>query len=136
MTRTRVTTCLRQARALARVRLFSRCTRISMQMVVPFPRALSMTQDPPSDFTLSVIVVRPKPFGVAGSMPLPSSLIVKRSTVDWRLAPLRRCPLSFHKVDGKVVGIPVADGVGDPFLDGAIEREVDRLAIGFGKPAC
>src|SRR4029077_13415979 len=39
----------------------------------------------------------------------------------------------FGKVDGEVARISVADGVCNPFLDDAIEREVDRLPIGFGK---
>ena len=34
-----------------------------------------------------------------------------------------------------MLGVAVADGVGDAFLNAAIEREVDRLAIGIGKLA-
>jgi len=38
-----------------------------------FIGTLSITQDPPSDATLSVMVIRPKPFGIDGANPMPSS---------------------------------------------------------------
>jgi hypothetical protein len=46
--------------------VFSRCTGISMRMVVPLSRGLSTTHVPRGDFTLSAMVVRPNPFGVPG----------------------------------------------------------------------
>ena len=54
------------------------------------------------------------------------------------LRPLRPVtPVSalLHEVDGEVGGRAVPDGIGDTFLDAAIEREIDRLAIRFRQPA-
>ena len=39
------------------------------------------------------------------------------------------------EVDREVVRRAVPDGIGDAFLDAAIEREIDRLAIGFCQPS-
>ena len=45
------------------------------------------------------------------------------------------CGRFLGEIDSEVLGVAVADGVGDAFLNAAIEREVDRLAIGIGKLA-
>ena len=54
------------------------------------------------------------------------------------LRPLRAVtPVSalLDEVDREVVRRAVPDGIGDAFLDAAIEREIDRLAIGFCQPS-
>ena len=101
--------------------------------MVPLAGALSITQLPPSERTRSVMAVRPKPLGVAGAMPLPSSL---RMRPAWRSAaavPARGRLLG--EIDGERARLAVADGIGDALLNAAIEREVDRLAIGIGQLA-
>jgi len=40
-----------------------------------------------------------------------------------------------QNIDGQCAGLAVTDGVGDAFLDAAIEREVDRLTVRIGQRA-
>src|SRR6185437_10547075 len=65
-------------------------TGTSTWMIVPFEGPRSMTQLPPRERTRSVMAVRPKPLGVEGAIPFPSSLIVRVNIPRGRLAPLRR----------------------------------------------
>ena len=70
-------------------------------MVVPFAGALSITQVPPRERTRSVMVVRPKPLGVAGAMPLPSSLRVRRGAGALLLAAVLRGGRLLDEIDGQ-----------------------------------
>ena len=101
-----------------------------------FDGALSITQLPPRERTRSDMVVSPKPLGVSGAMPLPSSLRIRAkrgAAAAWRRA--AAAPAFSARSMVRVARFAVADGIGDALLDAAIEREVDRLAIGFGKLA-
>ena len=70
-----------------RRRATARSTGISTWTVVPWARELSITQLPPSERTRSDMAVRPKPLGVAGAIPLPSSLRMSASVARGFLAP-------------------------------------------------
>ena len=75
MTSTRVMTAPQPILAFfARSQLDGASTGISTRMVVPFFGVLSTSHVPPSAPTRSVIVVKPKPFGVEAAIPLPLSL--------------------------------------------------------------
>ena len=73
--------------------------------------------------------------GVAGAIPLPSSLRLSASVARGFLAPVRRGRWRLGEIDGEGLRLAVADGIGDAFLDAAIEGEIDRLAIGIGELA-
>ena len=129
-------TCLRPAQAIAAARCLPRCTGISTWMVVPLSGALSMMQVPPSEL---------HSFGHGGETealrrggrrcPCRRRSSVRRSVGAARLAAVTRGARFLDEIDGEVARLAVADGVGDAFLDAAIEREVDRLAVGFGEPS-
>ena len=104
--------------------------------MVPRSGTLSILQDPPSDFTLSVMVVSPKPFrrGTLNAL----DVVVERQAQHalLTLSAVAAVSAFFHEIDGEVFRVSMTDGVGDPPLDAAIKRQVDGLAIGFaGLPA-
>ena len=93
-----------------------------------------MVQDPPSERTRSVMVVRPKPLRCGRGEPLAVIADAEAKLGRGRLPVLRGAGSSARSTV-RCVGLAVTNGVGDAFLNAAIEREVDRLAIGLGEIA-
>src|SRR6516162_2707309 len=83
----------------------ARCSGISIRITVPLDRPAPTSQVPPSERTRSVIEVRPKPRGVDGAIPLPSSPRVRLSLAGAFL-PARRGASSSIKAIERLPALP------------------------------